>query len=144
MKESSTIVNNNYHGMVFQNCNMSNATIQTINTPTTEASASPQVSASAEDTPLPSELDTPQAHEALNKLVQAGMLDEQWQPVGLTLPKKGVLASLIAAQLNLKYKWKTFGLLWRMSPDVLRTKYNEGMDQIQMMEFITQIKSVLQ
>lgn len=141
-KDSTSINHNNYYGMVFQNCNMSNATIQTINTPTAEMPARPHTR--AKDASLPDELDTPQAHEALNKLVQAGMLDEQWQPVGLTLPKKGVLASLIAAQLNLKYKWKTFGLLWRMSPDVLRTKYNEGMDQIQMMEFITQIKSTLQ
>lgn len=141
-KDSTSINHNNYYGMVFQNCNMSNATIQTINTPTAEMPARPHTRAKAAS--LPDELDTPQAHALLNKLVQAGMLDEQWQPVGLTLPKKGVLASLIAAQLNLKYKWKTFGLLWRMSPDVLRTKYNEGMDQIQMMEFITQIKSVLQ
>lgn len=141
-KDSTSINHNNYYGMVFQNCNMSNATIQTINTPTAEMPARPHTR--AKDASLPDELDTPQAHALLGKLVQAGLADEQWQPVGLSLAKQGVLASLLSERLGIAHTWATFGALWGISPGVLRTKYNDGMNQKQMIEFISQLTSTLQ
>ena len=89
-------------------------------------------------------MDTPQAHALLGKLVQAGMLDERWQPVELSLAMKGVLASLLSERLGIAHTWATFGALWGISPGVLRTKYNDGMNQKQMIEFISQLTSTLQ
>ena len=93
---------------------------------------------------LPPALGTPQAHALLGKLVQAGMLDDRWQPVELSLAMKGVLASLLSERLGIAHTWATFGALWGISPGVLRTKYNDGMNQKQMIEFISQLTSTLQ
>ena len=114
---------------------MPNATIQTVNTPTAETSAPPA--------PLPAALDTPEARDVLRRLVQAGLADERWQPLGLSLAKQGVLASLLGERLGIAHTWATFGALWGVSPGVLRTRYNDGMNQKQMGDFISQINNAL-
>lgn len=123
--------------MVFQNCNMSNATIQTINTPTTETAAAP---AAPEDAPLPDELDTPEAHDLLQRLMQAGMLNERWQPVDLTLSQKGVLARALAERLKIEHQWQCFGTLWSMKPDTLRKADYNAQDRKNTLQFQDALK----
>ena len=134
--EKNPVHNHYYHGGInFIACHMPNATIQTVNAPTAETSAPPA--------PLPAALDTPEARDVLRRLVQAGLADERWQPLGLSLAKQGVLASLLGERLGIAHTWATFGALWGVSPGVLRTRYNDGMNQKQMGDFISQINNAL-
>lgn len=140
--EKTTVTNHYYHGGInFIGCNMPGATFQTVNpTPAAEASTPPAADANAT---LPDSLTTPAAHDLLHRLTEAGLVDKAWQPIGLSLARRGVLASLLAQKLDIPHTWKTFGQLWGMKADTLRAKYNEGMNQDRMNEFISQINNVL-
>ena len=59
-------------------------------------------------------------------------------------PAERHAASLLSERLGIAHTWATFGALWGISPGVLRTKYNDGMNQKQMIEFISQLTSTLQ
>ena len=145
----------NYYGMVFQHCDMPNATFQTINRPVgnvdneesslneelrmkdvdneelrmkNEESPSGRHSSSGGEAgiphsslkELPAGLDTPRARGLMGRLVKAGLLDETWQPVGLSGSKRGVLAQ-----------------------HALRAAYNTGMQQKGMSDFIGLINKAL-
>lgn len=105
--------------------------------------ANPRTPVPAEAPPIPACLDTPEAHELLQRLVQAGYVDEAWQPCGLSIAQRGVLASLVAQELGIAHTWKTFGSLWGMNPESLRAKYNEGINQERMGDFIALINKWL-
>ncbi len=136
--EKTTPVNNHYYhgGINFIGCNMPGATFQTVN----PASAAAPAPAAA---PTPACLDTPEARALLERLAQAGVVDDAWQPIGLSIARRGVLASLLAQELGVKTPWQTFGALWGVKPETLRAKYNEGMNQDRMGEFISQITNLL-
>ena len=85
---------------------------------------------SDKDSPLlPDVFNTPEAGKLLERLMNAHLLDEYWQPINLSNTEKGVLAQYIAGQLNLKMQWQTFSRLWNMRPEALRKAYNKGMEQ---------------
>ena len=157
------ILNHYYYGMTFQHCTMPNATFQTINQlpasecPPSEAPASatqasnvpasdtptadaPTPDASTIDTPsaprLPDVLSTDEARDLLDRLTSAGLLTGHWQPLHLSAAEKGVLASLVAARLDIGHQWQTFGRLWGMKPETLRTAFNKGMEQRRTGEFM--------
>lgn len=89
---------------------------------------------------LPPALGTPQAHALLGKLVQAGMLDERWQPVGLSLAMKGVLARTVAERLEIQDMWQCFGILWGMKPDTLRKADYNAQDKKKILLFQDALK----
>lgn len=95
-----------------------------------------------EDT-LPDALHTPRAEALLARLVDAGLTDEHWQPLSLSNPEKGVLASLLADRLEIGNHWKFFGRLWGMNPETLRTAFNKGMDQHRTADFMERVKNAL-
>lgn len=157
------ILNHYYYGMTFQHCTMPNATFQTINQvpasecPPSEAPASatqasdtpasnvptadaPTPDAPTIDTPsaprLPDVLSTDEARDLLDRLTSAGLLTAHWQPLHLSAAEKGVLASLVAARLDIGHQWQTFGRLWGMKPETLRTAFNKGMEQRRTGEFM--------
>ena len=99
---------------------------------------------SMKDGEIPAELDAPQARDLMGRLTEAGLLDEVWQPVGLSGAQRGVLAQRIAARLKIANTWKTFGSLWSMKPETLRTAYNKGMEQKSMSDFIGRVNKVLE
>lgn len=138
--EKETATHHHYYGMTFQNCSMPNATFQTIN------QAAPQdhrpAPSDGNEAALPPELDTPDASRLMGKLVQNGLLDEQWQPATLTYAERGVLAWHTARLLGVNNSWKTFGTLWRMKPETLRTAYNKGMEQHKTLQFLDRLKEV--
>ena len=78
---------------------------------------------------LPEALLTDAARELHAKLVEAGMVDEQWQPVGLSFTEKGTLIDYVAERLDIRAKWKLFGALWHTDPETLRTSKVRGLDQ---------------
>lgn len=144
MSQETTNVHN-YYGMTFQNCSMPNATFQTINQ---ASSASDAVTAAqgAEDTMdeaiVPADLQSDEAHRLLERMVAAGLLDERWQPVGLSHAKRGLLAKELADRLYVEHPWTTFARLWGMKPETLRTAYHRAMEQRQASEFIEVLKGV--
>ena len=139
MEEKATV--HNYYGMTFQNCSMPNATFQTINQAAPVEAARDDTSDN-NDAALPPELDTPEAARLMEKLAQNGLLDERWQPAGLTYAERGVLAWHTARLLKVDNSWKTFGTLWRMKPETLRTAYNKGMEQHKTLQFLDRLKEV--
>ena len=138
METEKTTVSNHYYngGINFIGCNMPGATFQTVNpVPADTPAATPPH--------IPESLTTPRARDLLAKLVQAELLDEAWQPCGLSTARRGVLASLVAQKLGIGTPWQTFGTLWGVKPETLRRKYNEGLEQKQMGEFMAQITNLL-
>lgn len=84
------------------------------------------------------------AEALLSRLVKAGLVDERWQPLSLSNPEKGVLASLLADRLDLPTPWQTFGGLWGMKSETLRSAYNLGMGQRKTMAFMERVKGVME
>ena len=82
-----------------------------------------------EASPLPEVLLTEKARELHAKLVEAGMVDEAWRPVGLSNAERGTLAEYITERLNISAKWKLWGNLWGMNPETLRTAKARGLEQ---------------
>lgn len=80
-------------------------------------------------TEIPEALSTPQARSLFAKLLEANILDEDWQPVGLSNCEKGTLIDYIAEELDIRHKWKLFGTMWNMDSETLRTSKVRGLDQ---------------
>ena len=95
------------------------------------------------DDPLPEPLRTAEAQALLERMCSAGILDGRWQPVGLSITQKGVLASELADRLGIKHLWKTFGGLWHMNSETLRTGCGKSMDQRRISEFRERIRKVM-
>ena len=94
--------------------------------------ASPQPSPEGEGAAgiaVPEVLLTDEARALLAKLVEAGMVDEGWMPVGLSFTEKGTLIDYVAERLDIRAKWKLFGALWHTDPETLRTSKARGLDQ---------------
>ena len=79
--------------------------------------------------PLPEVLLTDEARALHARLVEAGMVDEGWMPVGLSFTEKGTLIDYVAERLDIRAKWKLFGALWHTDPETLRTSKARGLDQ---------------
>lgn len=84
---------------------------------------------------LPEILCTTKAEELLAKLHSAGMVNEMWQPTGLSNAEKGTLIEHIADKLGIRNKWKFFGNLWHTDSETLRTAKARGLEQEKTWEF---------
>ncbi len=84
---------------------------------------------SLDTTPLPEVLCSDEARGLHARLVEAGMVDEGWMPVGLSFTEKGTLIDYVAERLDIRAKWKLFGTLWHTDPETLRTSKIRGLDQ---------------
>lgn len=92
---------------------------------------------------LPEELKTPEAEQLMQKLVNAGLLNNNWQPVNLSIAERGYLAADISSRLNIKYKWKVMGELWNENPGTLRRGKNTAIEQKKTGIFIEKLKKIL-
>lgn len=88
-------------------------------------------------------LNTPEAHAVLSRLIDAGILDESFQPLNLSNTEKGVLADLLASKLEIRNLWQVFGTLWGMKNEVLRVANNKAQDQVKTSRFIEKIKHII-
>ena len=102
-----------------------------------------EVETAAAEQQIPEELTTPEAREVLSKLHKAGLLDERWQPVGLSYADMGTLAGYVADKLCIQTPWKTFGCLWQKKPDALRSGMNRGTTQNKTDLLLDRIKKAL-
>lgn len=94
-------------------------------------------------TDIPDDLKTPQAQDLLAKLVQAGLLDEHWQPRNLSIAERGELAATLAERLGLKAHWQLFGKLWGDKPETLRTGCSKAQDKAKILAFKNTVKQAL-
>ena len=78
---------------------------------------------------VPDVLRTPEAEALLKKLCDAGMLERNWQPVGISNAEKGTLIEYISEKLDIRAKWKFFGRLWAIDSETLRTSKSRGLEQ---------------
>ena len=92
---------------------------------------------------IPSEFCTPQACALHDKLSKAGMLDGDWQPVGLSNAQRGLLASYLSDKLGIANQWKVFSTLWDMKTENLRSAYNKALEQNKSLTFQDRLKKVL-
>lgn len=92
---------------------------------------------------LPAELCSAKAGVLHDKLMDAGMLDEDWQPVGLSNAEKGLLVSYVSDRLGLSNQWKVFASLWGMKGETLRRSYNKALDQSKSLLFQDKLKNLL-
>ena len=95
-----------------------------------------------EASPLPEVLLTDEARALLAKLVEAGIVDEAWRPVGLSNAERGTLAEYITERLNISAKWKLWGNLWGMNPETLRTAKARGLEQEKTWAFRTRLDAL--
>lgn len=92
---------------------------------------------------VPDALDSPQARALMRKLTDAGILDEHWQPVGLSLAERGVVAQWAAVRLGITTQWQTFGALWGITPETLRKAFGKALDQRKTLDFQERLQSLL-
>jgi hypothetical protein len=92
---------------------------------------------------LPSQLETDQGLRIKEALIDAGLIDDSWQPIGLTGSQRGLLAGTIAQTLDIRNQWQLFGRLWDEKPDTLRKYYNRAFDQSKSLDFQDLLKTIM-
>lgn len=92
---------------------------------------------------LPEDFKTPEAEQLMQKLVDAGLLTSNWQPVNLSIAERGYLAADISSRLNINYKWKVMGELWDENPGTLRKGKNNAINQKKTGTLIEKLKNIL-
>lgn len=90
---------------------------------------------------LPQELQPEEAQALLKKFHNAGLLDEQYQPVGLSTYEQAVLAREISNKLWGQQRWKPFEILWNISK--LAAKYDRAMEMEKTSGLIENIHKVV-
>lgn len=92
---------------------------------------------------LTDEFKTPKAKQIMQKLVEAGWLNPDWQPMGLSIAERGYLAGEIADRLGIDAKWKVMGQMWNANPETLRQANIKASNQKKTLKFIEKIKKIL-
>ena len=92
---------------------------------------------------IPPELETPEAKKILTRLQKKGLLDKDFQPVGLSQAKRGVLAWELCDHLRIKYCWKVMEVLWKCKGETIRKARERGIDTDTVMEFNKKLKNVI-
>ena len=92
---------------------------------------------------IPAQLTTDEASELKEGLLEAGMIDENWQPVKLSGTEMALLAQKISDRLAIKDIWIFFGRLWNKKPETLRSFLYRAQEQRKSLDFQDRLKSVL-
>lgn len=113
--------------------------IQINNGNSAKASSTPEVAGGV----VPERLKTEEAEEQMNKLVDAGMLTEEWQANGLSCSERALLAKNVCDKLKINDVWQVFGMLWNERPETLRSYFNKALDQKKSLKYQDKLKNVL-
>ena len=92
---------------------------------------------------VPSALLSEKAAVLKDKLVNAGLLDDEWQPQGLSCTECALLAKCISDQLSISETWQVFGNLWKKKPETLRAAFNRAFDQKKSLDFQDELKDII-
>ena len=89
---------------------------------------------------IPSELDNDRARNILQRFVDAGMLDGQFQPL-VSRAQAALIADAVSMRLNIVKKWKVFESLWNRKN--IRNDYNKAFSQTTVHKYLTKINSII-
>lgn len=92
---------------------------------------------------MPDALTSEEAEELLEDLVDAGLLDENWQPKKLSGSEKALVAKAICERLCINEVWQVFGQLWNEKPVTLRSYFNKALDQKKSLDFQEKLKKTI-
>lgn len=92
---------------------------------------------------IPDELTTEEAITLKEKLMEAGFINENWQPVDLSWSESALMAQMICESLSIKDTWRIFGLLWNKKSETLRGFYNRSLDQKKTLVFQDRLKEII-
>lgn len=92
---------------------------------------------------IPNELLTEEAMKIKERLMEEGMIDENWQPLNLSGSECALLAKKISERLDFDDMWQTFGNLWKKKTETLRSYFNKALCQQKSLEFQDRLKRVL-
>lgn len=80
----------------------------------------------------------------MQRLIDHHLMDEDFQPIGLTWSERSILVDELSSRLNIVDKWQTFGTLWHLKPQALRSAYNKAMEQKKTSAFFDKIRSAME
>jgi hypothetical protein len=83
------------------------------------------------------------AEEIKEDLVDAGILTDDWQPLGLSGAERALVARAICERLKINEIWQVFGKLWGEKPETLRSYLNKALDQKKSLKFQDRLKNIL-
>jgi hypothetical protein len=92
---------------------------------------------------MPERLKTEETEELMDKLVDAGMLTEEWQANGLSCSERALLAKNVCDKLKINDVWQVFGMLWNERPETLRSYFNKALNQKKSLKYQDKLKKVL-
>lgn len=92
---------------------------------------------------IPNKLRCPEAEELMEDLVDAGLLTEEWQPIGMSGSERGLLAKEVCTHLGINDVWQVFGKLWNEKPETLRSYLNKALDLKKSLLFQEKLKNIL-
>ena len=92
---------------------------------------------------VPERLKAEEAKEVMEDLVNDGLLDEDWQPLGLSGSERGLIAKAVCDNLKINEVWQVFGQLWNEKPETLRGYFNKALEQKKSLEFQDRLKKIL-
>lgn len=95
------------------------------------------------DHSVPEKLQTEDAEEMMEDLVDAGILREDWMPNKLSGTERALVAKAVCDRLEINEVWQVFGQLWSEKPETLRAYYNKAMDQKKSLEYQDKLKNIL-
>ena len=75
-------------------------------------------------------------------LVEAELLDDGWQPVGLSGAEKALVARAVGERLGIHEVWQVFGRLWNVKPESLRAFFNRALEQRKSLGFQDRLKKL--
>ena len=91
---------------------------------------------------LPEILKTEQAQTLLQRLMDADMLDENWQPLELSGTERALVARAVSERLEIADVWQVFGQLWNDKPETLRAYFNKAYGQKKSLDFQERLNKI--
>ena len=92
---------------------------------------------------IPEKLMNEETREMLADLVDEGILNESWQPIGLSGTERALVAKAVCDRLEVNEVWQLFGQLWGEKPETLRAYYNKAMEQKKSLNYQDKLKKIL-
>ena len=88
---------------------------------------------------MPEVLTTKKAQRYWSRLQKAGLVDDDYKPL-VSRPQAALIAFEMSERLNMRFKWKSFEVLWQRKN--MRNDYNEALNQIQTLKFQDLLKKI--
>ena len=88
---------------------------------------------------MPEVLSTEAAMELWQKVLEAGFVDDRYQPA-ISRTQSAILADEMAVRLSIKDKWKAFETLWNRRN--MYRDYHDALDQRQSLQFRDTLKAL--